>query len=732
MNEDLVNVKLKNMSFLLYLILFVFICFGLLFLGQAYLNYKNGYLERVESDFKLFSNNVAFQIKNKYDGAVGVLKNLIENDRVLSVLHNVSNSFIESIDLRFIDLETSIALFLSSKGFNEVSKIFQHIPLEENSLEGIFYIPVGQNVLISNKNFSFLGINNIIEDPIYFVPAKKHVAYYSSYKRVKNRLYSVVSIPVMNDSFTILGVICFLVCFDNLFIDIANQFDSYLKFSNKNYEFFVVDREFNPLFLSLNDLSTENFAENYASSALSRVISHVKDNPNISRDILQHKTSSYVVSTAQIDGNVVQGIIFNMDYLPLKFQSNSIFFLGFIFFAYLIIFYLYNRLILPCIGDFRMLLKYKKEREDILSFDPILEVQYKSFIFSYISAEFDNFFSKTTNIVDSIKVYVQNLRKCLAEINIPEENIDKVHNSLATYDKIGDAFSKFEKSVVNILKDFESISNPISDHNKNILDIATQFEENANSFYGIDKNLEIFSKVVASNSTSIDDVKNKVFELNSIFENVNKNFSELLSQTNSLQSANKLLVLISAQTNMLAMNAAIEAAKAGDAGKSFAVVAEEIRKLAINSGKYSTTIKDELKMVNNIISVVSSEIDAIYKDFIDIQENIHNNAVQHERINITFAKHVKEIEEFKDKYLSYDIKIRDTKNMCKEIFNSYFVISGKFNNLNNDLSEFEVSKMSLDALEPLREHVSLVNECREKVAEMKDVVENINNEFWDI
>lgn len=306
-----------------------------------------------------------------------------------------------------------------------------------------------------------------------------------------------------------------------------------------------------------------------------------------------------------------------------------------------------------------------------------------------------------------------------------------MHNSLTTYDKIGDAFSKFEKSIVNILKDFESISNPISDHNKNILDIATQFEENANAFYGIDKNLEIFSKVVALNSTSIDDVKNKVFELNSIFENVNKNFSELLSQTNSLQSANKLLVLISAQTNMLAMNAAIEAAKAGDAGKSFAVVAEEIRKLAINSGKYSTTIKDELKMVNNIISVVSSEIDAIYKDFIDIQENIHNNAVQHERINITLAKHVKEIEEFKDKYLSYDIKIKDTKNMCKEIFNSYFVISGKFNNLNNDLSEFEVSKMSLDALEPLREHVSLVNECREKVAKMKDVVENINNEFWD-
>ncbi|AHH10780.1 Methyl-accepting chemotaxis protein [Borrelia coriaceae ATCC 43381] len=679
-----------------------------------------------------FQKNVSFQIKNKYDAAVGVLRNLIKNEEVLNVLSNVSNSFVASVDLSVIDLNTSIALFLSSKGFNEVSKVFQHIPLEENSLEGIFYVPVGQNVLISNKNFSFLEIDNIIDNPIYLIPAKKHVAYYSSYKKIKNRLYSVVSIPVMSDSSIMLGVICFLVCFDNLFIDISNQFDSYLKFSNKNYEFFVVDREFKPLLLSLNDLNTKNFTENYADSVLHSVIGHIKGNPNISRDILKHKASFYVLSTAQIDGSGIQGMIFNMDYLPLGFQSNAIFFLGFVFFAYLTIFYLYNKFIFSFIGDFKTLISYKKEREDILNIEPTLEVQYRSFIFAYISDEFDIFFAKTFNIVDNIKGYVQNLRKCLTEIEIPEENINKVHNSLATYDRIGDAFSKFEKSVINILKDFESIANPISEHNKNILDIATKFEENANAFYGIDKNLEVFSKVVASNSTSIDSVKNKVFELNSIFENMNKNFSELLSQTNNLQSANKLLVLISAQTNMLAMNAAIEAAKAGDAGKSFAVVAEEIRKLAINSGKYSTTIKDELKMVNNIISVISSGIDSIYKDFIDIQENIDNNSVQHERINVTLTKHVKEIEEFKGKYLSHDIKIKDAKNMCKEIFNSYFIISGKFNNLSNDLNEFEVSKMSLDALEPLREHVSLVNEYKEKVAKMKGIVEDINNEFWGI
>ncbi|BCR22011.1 methyl-accepting chemotaxis protein [Borrelia sp. HM] len=732
MNDDLVNVKLKNMKFFLYFVLFVFICFSILFLGQAYLNYKDKYLERIESDFKLFSNNVALQIKSKYNNAVSILRELVRDGEVLNTLNKVSNSFIASVNLESMrDLKISVNLFLNSKGFNEVSKVFKHIRMYfvENSLEGIFYIPTGQNVLISNKDFSFLGINNIIEDPIYSVPANNHVVYYSNYKRIENKLYSVVSMPVVNDILSVKGVICFVVYFDDLFINIANQFNSYFKSNNKNYEFFLVDREFKPLFLSLNDLNINNFAINYTNSVLSSVVRHVKDNPNIFNYTFEHNKKYYILSSAQIDQNGFQGIIFNKDYLPLRFQSNAIFFLGFIIFSFLVIFYLCNELIVHCIRDFKMLIKYKKAKEDIFNLDPVLEVKYKSFIFSYISAEFDSLYIKSADTINSVKVYVQNLSKCLAEISIPEEVIDKVNNSLATYDKIGDACSKFEKSIMNVLKDFESISGPISEHNKNILDIATKFEENAIAFYGIDKHLEIFDKVVTSNSASIDTVKDKVLELNSIFKSINKNFSELLSQANNLQSANKLLVLISAQTNMLAMNAAIEAAKAGDAGKSFAVVAEEIRKLAINSGKYSTTIKDELKIVNNIISVISSEIDSIYKDFMDIQDNIDNHSVQHEKINITLAKHVKEIEEFKNKYLAHDIKIKDTKNMCKEIFNSYFAVSGKFNNLNSDLGEFEFSKMSLEAVEPLREHLALINEYRAKIANMRDMIENISNKF---
>jgi methyl-accepting chemotaxis protein len=109
-----------------------------------------------------------------------------------------------------------------------------------------------------------------------------------------------------------------------------------------------------------------------------------------------------------------------------------------------------------------------------------------------------------------------------------------------------------------------------------------------------------------------------------MLNNLNEELSRIVEQSAFLEEANAALVNIAAQTNILAMNAAIEAAHAGEAGRGFAVVAGEVRKLAESSSKESTSISDEIKHmregIEKIRQVSAETVDTMGNMFTEVTE----------------------------------------------------------------------------------------------------------------
>jgi len=242
---------------------------------------------------------------------------------------------------------------------------------------------------------------------------------------------------------------------------------------------------------------------------------------------------------------------------------------------------------------------------------------------------------------------LEEFSKMISSVKDKAGELSEIGNNLASnMTQTASAMNQITANIHNVKGRVMSQSASVTETNatmeqvtNNIGKLSTQVDRQTNavsqSSSAVEEmiaNIQSVNATLSRNSASVKELQESAETGRTSLQEVATDIQDIARESEGLLEINSVMENIASQTNLLSMNAAIEAAHAGEAGRGFAVVADEIRKLAESSGEQSKTIGTILKKIKDSMDKITRSTDIVLSRFEMIDQSVKTVAEQEEVI----------------------------------------------------------------------------------------------------